>query len=155
MATIDILSLPAAVVPVESGFDLGFGDKDQDEVILQTQREELMAKMAAENQDFCSKQAWWACNTTQTQGACHLNAETTCVPVGSGPTQLRYFDQWKLVFGPIYTNMEKKTKSKRSLSVERNPEPSKPKTTNTNVKLTPPAQIKQTLNTKLFVPKKP
>lgn len=119
MATIDILPFPDAAIPIETKMsDLNFTEDDLDPTILARQRDQLKSQMAEQNKEYCKKQAWWSCNTTQTQGACHLNPQSTCVAVGSESEPSSYFAQWLLVYGPIYKAMDDKTPRQRSLSVE-------------------------------------
>ena len=143
MTTINILPFPDAAIPIETKMDLSFTQDDLDPEIVEAQKNTLRAQMAAKNEAYCSKQAWWSCNTGQTQGACHLSPESTCVPVGAQSEPQSYFDLWLLVHRPVYNAMVEKTPSKRSLSVE--PRPAAAATAASQVTLPSAGRVKFTL----------
>ena len=147
--TVDLLPLPQAIIPIQTQLsDLNFTNDDFDPEIIQQEQDKLFAEQVEKNRELCKTQPWWTCNTQKTQGACHLNSNSMCVPVGLKSQAKSYFEQWIQVYGPFYRAMETQTPRQRSLSIEKQP-------TTTKIHLTQPTLPFLPLNsTKYYKPNK-
>lgn len=124
MATIDILPLPKAVMQLTTHSAtpqvFEFNDDDIDHDALVREKEQQEREAYNKNREFCSKQPWWECNTTSTNGVCHVRDKQMCVPK-KGPAGMSYYQQWLPLYQHLYTASDQKTTNKRDLSVTRKP----------------------------------
>ena len=66
----------------------------------------LQVKILEARAEFCKPLPWWKCSEEATQGTCaFVNGE--CHGVAPYFQKTNYFDKWRLLYGPIYGNMQR------------------------------------------------